>query len=156
MRQKIESKRSGARIGLTEMSHAPTARSSNSVVPEAALPIPAATQPASRVRISRQWQAFSVEQLTTAETSWHVLCIRECQEPNKPMNTQTTTRNAFESTYAMIVRSEEKERGASEGLIYGLLVLSAIALIWQLALHPVVVPTNLVRSASAAQIAPAA
>jgi hypothetical protein len=71
------------------------------------------------------------------------------------MKTQTITRDEFESTYAMLVRSEEKERGASEGLIYGLLILSAVASIWQLALHPVVVPTNLMRNASATQIAQA-
>jgi hypothetical protein len=69
------------------------------------------------------------------------------------MNKQTTTLNEFESTYAMLVRSEEKERSASETVIYGLLVLSAVASILQLALHPVIVPTNLVRSASVTQAA---
>ena len=37
------------------------------------------------------------------------------------------------STYAMIVRSEEKERGLFETFVYSLLVLSAVIGIWQFA-----------------------
>ena len=39
----------------------------------------------------------------------------------------------FESTYALIVRSEEKERSLFETFIYGLLVVSAVVGIWQFA-----------------------
>jgi hypothetical protein len=37
------------------------------------------------------------------------------------------------STYAMLVRSEEKERGLFETFVYSLLVLSAVIGIWQFA-----------------------
>ena len=37
------------------------------------------------------------------------------------------------STYALLVRSEEKERGLFETVIYSLLVLSAVIGIWQFA-----------------------
>jgi hypothetical protein len=37
------------------------------------------------------------------------------------------------STYALLVRSEEKERGLFETIVYSLLVLSAVAGIWQFA-----------------------
>jgi hypothetical protein len=70
------------------------------------------------------------------------------------MKTQTPS-NEFESTYAMLVRSEEKERGVSETAVYALIILSALASMWQLALHPVTVPTNLVRSAAATHVATA-
>ncbi len=71
------------------------------------------------------------------------------------MKTKPTTFEQFESTYAMLLRSEEKERSASEMLIYALLILSAVFSIWQLALRPITVPTNLLRSVSAAHAAQA-
>lgn len=37
------------------------------------------------------------------------------------------------STYALLVRSEEKERGLFETIVYGLLVLSTVIGIWQFA-----------------------
>jgi hypothetical protein len=39
--------------------------------------------------------------------------------------------NESESTYALLVRSEEKGRGMMEMVVYALCVLSAIATIWQ-------------------------
>jgi len=67
------------------------------------------------------------------------------------MNTNTTTEQ-FESTYALIVRSEERERGFSEAAVYVLLILSVVFSIWQVALQPVRVPTSiLLRSAPVAQ-----
>jgi hypothetical protein len=41
--------------------------------------------------------------------------------------------NARKSTYALLVRSEEKERGLFETLIYSLLIVSAVVGIWQFA-----------------------
>ncbi len=67
------------------------------------------------------------------------------------MKTKATTFDQFESTYAMLLRSEEKERSVSEMLIYALLILSAVFSIWQLALLPISVPTNLLHSVSTAQ-----
>lgn len=41
--------------------------------------------------------------------------------------------NPRKSTYALLVRSEEKERSLFETFIYSLLVLSAVIGIWQFA-----------------------
>jgi len=41
--------------------------------------------------------------------------------------------NPRKSTYALLVRSEEKERGLFETIVYSLLVLSAVVGIWQFA-----------------------
>ena len=68
------------------------------------------------------------------------------------MKTQTTTSEEFESTYALILRSDEKERSVSESVIYLLLIASAVFSIWQVAQQPFRVPTNLImRSAPLAQ-----
>lgn len=45
-----------------------------------------------------------------------------------------------ESTYALIVRSEEKSRSVLEVVLYAVLILSAVFSIWQFANQPVVVP----------------
>ena len=52
---------------------------------------------------------------------------------------QTTSMNTQheESTYALIVRSEEKGRGVLETVLYALFILSAIFSIWQFAQQPV-------------------
>jgi hypothetical protein len=42
-----------------------------------------------------------------------------------------------ESTYQLLVRSEEKERGLIEGIVYLLLVIATSASIWQLSHEPV-------------------
>jgi hypothetical protein len=49
------------------------------------------------------------------------------------MNTHKSLDTARKSTYALLVRSEEKERGLFETFIYSLLVLSAVVGIWQFA-----------------------
>ena len=43
------------------------------------------------------------------------------------------SRNQVKSTYALLVQSEEKERGLFETIVYSLLVLSAVIGIWQFA-----------------------
>jgi hypothetical protein len=43
----------------------------------------------------------------------------------------------FESTYAMLVRSEERGRGILEIVLYAIFALSVIAGIWQMAQTPV-------------------
>jgi hypothetical protein len=45
-----------------------------------------------------------------------------------------------ESTYALLVRSEEKERGWLETILYAFFILSAVAAICQFAFQPVRVP----------------
>ena len=51
--------------------------------------------------------------------------------------------DTFESTYALLVRSDEKERSVSETVIYLLLIVSMAFSIWQAAQMRVTVPTNL-------------
>jgi hypothetical protein len=45
--------------------------------------------------------------------------------------------NQFESTYALLMRSEEKARSILEVLLYTAFILSAVAGIWQLVHTPV-------------------
>ena len=45
-----------------------------------------------------------------------------------------------ESTYALLVRSEEKSRGVLEIILYALFIFSALVPLWQLAQQPVKVP----------------
>ena len=49
---------------------------------------------------------------------------------NKPLN------EGEETTYSLLVRSEEKTRAIFETIIYGLIILSAIAAILQFAAQP--------------------
>ena len=53
------------------------------------------------------------------------------------------TADSFESTYALLVRSEEKERTIFEDLAYLAFILSAIFSIWHMAQTPVELPTAL-------------
>ncbi len=75
-------------------------------------------------------------------------------QPTPTMKPETTTPEEFESTYALILRSDEKERNVSETVIYLLLILSTVFSIWEVAQQPFQVPTNLIiRSAPVAQAA---
>lgn len=56
--------------------------------------------------------------------------------PIKHMKNTTLSAKEFESTYALIVRSEEKERNLFEGAVYLVLILSAVFSIWQAAHQP--------------------
>ncbi len=48
--------------------------------------------------------------------------------------------NQQESTYALLVRSEEKSRGVLEIILYALFIFSALISLWQFAQQPVKVP----------------
>ena len=48
--------------------------------------------------------------------------------------------NQQESTYALLVRSEEKSRGVLEIILYALFFFSALVPLWQFAQQPVKVP----------------
>lgn len=52
------------------------------------------------------------------------------------MKQNTFSPVGFESTYALLVRSEEKERSRFEGIAYLVLILSAVFSIWHLAQQP--------------------
>ena len=60
--------------------------------------------------------------------------IRLIAIPTHPMDDQ------FESTYALLVRSEEKSRSALEMVIYFLCILGPVIAIWQFAQQPVNIP----------------
>jgi hypothetical protein len=68
------------------------------------------------------------------------------------MKNQTHS-EGFESTYALIMRSEEKERGIFEGAVYFAVVLSALFSIWQVARQPIALPLTSVHTTSISQSA---
>jgi hypothetical protein len=59
----------------------------------------------------------------------------------------------FESTYALLVRSEEKGRGVLEAVLYVAFVLSAVLLIWAFAQSPVSIEAVGFREGSVSQAA---
>lgn len=64
----------------------------------------------------------------------------------------TESPETFESTYALIVREEERERSASEGAAYLVFMLCALFSIWQFAQQPVILPTDgIIHTTSIAQ-----
>ncbi|HZE56967.1 MAG TPA: hypothetical protein VE031_03855 [Chthoniobacterales bacterium] len=58
------------------------------------------------------------------------------------MKNETYSAEGFESTYALLVRSEEKARSIFEGAIYFAVILSALLSLWHAAMQPVQVPTT--------------
>jgi hypothetical protein len=50
---------------------------------------------------------------------------------SKFMKTNKSNIEREESTYALLVRSLEKKRAFTEAVVYGLIVLSALAAIWE-------------------------
>ena len=54
----------------------------------------------------------------------------------------------FESTYALLVRSEEKKRNLLEILVYALFILSAVFSIWQFAHQRVAFPIDKLANAT--------
>jgi hypothetical protein len=68
------------------------------------------------------------------------------------MKNSTLSAEGFESTYALVVRSEEKERNLFEGAVYLVLILSAVFSIWQAAHQPVA----FLRSSSSTSVAQSA
>jgi hypothetical protein len=53
------------------------------------------------------------------------------------MKNKNLSAEGFESTYALLVRSEEKERGIFEGAVYFAVVMSALFSIWAAAHQPI-------------------
>jgi hypothetical protein len=51
-------------------------------------------------------------------------------------------KNNQESTYALIVRSEEKSRSALETVLYSTFILSVVFAIWQFAQQPITIPVS--------------
>ena len=69
------------------------------------------------------------------------------------MKNPTHSAEGFESTYAMIVRSENKKRSIFEGAVYFAVVLSALFTLWQVAKQPVTLPLTSVHTSSMSQSA---
>ena len=68
------------------------------------------------------------------------------------MKQNTHSAEGFESTYALLVRSEEKERSIFEDVAYLVFILSAIFSIWHVAQQPVELPKDgVIHTTSAAQ-----
>ena len=57
------------------------------------------------------------------------------------MKTKQTSNNVEESTYALLVRSEDKKRALFETIFYGLVILSALVAILQFVGQPVLFGT---------------
>ncbi len=69
------------------------------------------------------------------------------------MKTTKSLDQVQESTYALLVRSEQKEGSLFETIAYGLLILSSVAAIWQFAVQPVRVPSGgMIHTAAFAQV----
>jgi len=62
------------------------------------------------------------------------------------MTQKTLSINGFESTYALLVRSEDRERNMFEGAAYLIIILSAVFSIWQMVQQPIGFPTSQVRT----------
>jgi hypothetical protein len=59
---------------------------------------------------------------------------------NERTNTTNEPDNQHESTYALLIRSEEKSRNLLEVIIYPLLILGPIIATWQFAQQPLNIP----------------
>ena len=67
------------------------------------------------------------------------------------MKTISTNQEAFESTYALLVRSEEKQR--VETLIYTLLIVSTIFAVLQFGRQAAMMPSNIAHVSTTATAA---
>lgn len=73
------------------------------------------------------------------------------------MKTNQPDNKIHESTYTLLVRSEEKERSLFETIAYSLLILSAVAAIWQFVQQPIHLPLAAIpRTVSSTQVSVAA
>jgi cell division protein FtsL len=66
----------------------------------------------------------------------------------KSMKTDSNTNEQFESTYALIVRSEEKQRSRLEMMLYTMLVASCLFAVSQFGREAATIPSSLVRHAT--------
>ena len=72
--------------------------------------------------------------------------------PIKYMKQNTLSAEGFESTYALLVRSEDKERGMFESAAYLIVILSAVFSIWNVAHQPIALPKgDVIHTTSLAQ-----
>jgi hypothetical protein len=69
------------------------------------------------------------------------------------MKTLSTSPEGFESTYALLIRSEEKQRTRIEGVVYTLLVISSVFALSQFPREAATMPAHIVRNPSAVNVA---
>ena len=69
----------------------------------------------------------------TCFRTWHRPCNRDCRNQTIPMKTQ--------STYSLLVKSQETGRSIFETAVNALVVLSTVVAMFQFASQAVVVPT---------------
>jgi hypothetical protein len=69
------------------------------------------------------------------------------------MKQKTLSTDGFESTYALLVRSEDKERNMFEGAAYLVFILSAVFSIWQMVQQPITLPKgNVIHTTTARSV----
>jgi hypothetical protein len=68
------------------------------------------------------------------------------------MKTISTSPETFESTYALLMRSEEKQRSRFETLIYTLLIVSAIFAVSQFGRQAAMMPSSNARVSTTASV----
>jgi len=66
------------------------------------------------------------------------------------MKTISTDPGVFESTYALIVRSEEKQRSRFETLVYALLIVSSLFAVSQFGREAMTMPVKTERNSATA------
>ena len=66
---------------------------------------------------------------------------------NERTNTTDERENQYESTYALLIRSEEKRRNGFELVVHLLLILGPLIAIWQFAQQPVSIPSTELKGA---------
>ena len=69
--------------------------------------------------------------------------LSRCISQTKAMKTISTNPEAFESTYALLVRSEEKQRSRFETLAYTLLIVSTTFAVLQFGRQAAMMPTSI-------------
>ncbi len=126
----------------------------NRRVPKADRPVPQSICAAGGEFSAADTNSLGINGLRLGDRRGTALAKLFRQQPQTTMKTYPEIPQ-FESTYALILRSEERERTVSETLAYALLILSAVFAVWQIAQQPFTVPTNLTRGAIVSQHAAA-
>jgi fucose permease len=81
------------------------------------------------------WQKLDDHCHRSQPATLEIRCMKELA------NTIHKPENQHESTYALLMRSEEKSRNLLEVLIYPFLIIGAIIAIWQFVLQAVELPS---------------
>jgi hypothetical protein len=102
---------------------------------------PAAKQNQTDFGKSDSHRLLKINDLELIPREWHTLCVCVGSNPTSIMKQNTLTVDCFESTYALLVRSEERERNMFECVAYLVFILSAVFSIWYAAQQPADLPS---------------